>query len=89
MPRGRLGTVGILGNHDYGRGWSMLDVADQVTRIAQEAGVTILRNKAVTVAGLRFIGLDDFWSPRFDPAPVLAQYGAASAAIDTAVAQRG
>ena len=59
MPRGRLGTVGILGNHDYGRRWRMLDVADEVSRIAREAGVTILRNQAVTVAGLRFIGLDD------------------------------
>jgi predicted MPP superfamily phosphohydrolase len=27
------------------------------------------------VAGLRFIGLDDLWSPRFDPAPVLARFG--------------
>jgi predicted MPP superfamily phosphohydrolase len=75
MPRGRLGTVGILGNHDYGRNWRILDVADQVSRIASEAGVTILRNDAVTVAGLRFIGLDDLWSPRFDPAPVLARFG--------------
>ena len=80
MPRGRLGTVGILGNHDYGRSWRMLDVADEVSRIAREAGVTILRNQAVTLAGLRFIGLDDLWSPRFDPAPVLARYGTASAA---------
>src|SRR5580765_608818 len=75
MPRGRLGTVGILGNHDYGRGWRMLDVADEVSRIAGDAGVNVLRNRSVTLAGLRFIGLDDFWSPRFDPAPVLAEHG--------------
>lgn len=83
MPRGRLGTVGILGNHDYGRSWSMLDVADQVASIAREAGVTILRNQAATIGGLRFIGLDDLWSPRFDPAPVLARYRGAAAANDT------
>jgi uncharacterized protein len=83
-PRGRLGTVGILGNHDYGRGWRMLEVADQVSQIAREAGVTMLRNEAAAVAGLRFIGLDDFWSPRFGPAPVLARFGAAaSAATET------
>ena len=62
-----------MGNHDYGRRWSELDVADEVTRIAREAGVTLLRNQSVTCARLQFIGLDDFWSPCFDPIPVLAQ----------------
>lgn len=80
MPRGRLGTVGILGNHDYGRSWSMLDVADQVSQIAQQAGVVLLRNQAAKISGLQFIGLDDLWSPRFDPAPVLAQQTAKSLA---------
>ncbi|MBZ5508075.1 MAG: metallophosphoesterase [Acidobacteriia bacterium] len=75
IPHGRLGTVGILGNHDYGRAWRMLDVADEVSRLAGEAGIAILRNEAHTLGGLRFIGLDDFWGPRFDPAPVLAQHG--------------
>lgn len=75
MPRGRLGTVGILGNHDYGRRWRMLGVADQVSEVARQAGVVMLRNQAVTISGLQFIGLDDLWSPRFDPAPVLAQHG--------------
>jgi uncharacterized protein len=73
LPHGRLGTIGILGNHDYGRAWHMLEVADQISQIARDAGVTMLRNETATVAGLRFIGLDDFWSPRFDPTPVLAQ----------------
>jgi hypothetical protein len=67
FPHGRLATVGILGNHDYGRHWRMLDVADKVTDIARAAGVTILRNQAVTLSGLQFVGLDDLWSPRFDP----------------------
>jgi predicted MPP superfamily phosphohydrolase len=75
MPHGRLGTVGILGNHDYGFRWGMVDVADHVVEIVRAAGVTTLINQALTVAGLQFIGLDDFWSPRFDPAPVLEQRG--------------
>ena len=75
LPHGRLGTVGILGNHDYGSHWRMPDVAEQVTAIATAAGVTMLRNQAVTVAGLQFIGLDDLWGPRFDPVEVLAQKG--------------
>lgn len=72
LPHGKLGTVGILGNHDYGFGWRMVDVAAKVSAIATSAGVTILRNRETTVAGLRFIGLDDLWSPFFDPVDVLA-----------------
>lgn len=75
-PLGRLGTIGILGNHDYGITWQMIDVAEQVAGIARAAGVTVLRNHAFTVAGLQFLGLDDLWSPRFDPTDLLAQKGA-------------
>jgi len=81
MPHGRLGTVGILGNHDYGRRWRMVDVADKVAAIASAAGVTVLRNQAVNIAGLQFIGLDDYWSPRFDPKDVLEQRGADASTI--------
>jgi predicted MPP superfamily phosphohydrolase len=31
----------------------------------------MLRNESVTIEGLTFIGLDDFWTPRFDPRQVL------------------
>ncbi len=75
IPRGRLGTVGILGNHDYGFKWRLVDVADQVAEIARSAGVTLLRNQASILAGLQFLGLDDLWSPRFGPAELLAQKG--------------
>jgi len=81
MPHGRLGTIGILGNHDYGLRWRMLDVADKVTAIASAAGVSMLRNQALAVAGLQFIGLDDYWSPRFDPVNVLSQNGTAVSTI--------
>ena len=80
-PHGRLGTVGILGNHDYGRGWRMAYVADRVSEIAQQAGVIVLRNNAETISGLQFIGLDDLWGPHFNPGPVLAERG--SAAVPT------
>lgn len=73
IPHGRLGTVGILGNHDYGRQWRMSSVADEVARIAEEAGVTMLRNQAATVGGLQFVGVDDLWGPFFDPEAALAQ----------------
>jgi uncharacterized protein len=81
MPRGRLGTVGILGNHDYGFNWRMIHVANQVAASVRAAGVTLLRNESVTIAGLQFIGLDDLWSPRFEPETVLAQKGEDSSTV--------
>jgi predicted MPP superfamily phosphohydrolase len=74
-PHGRLATVGILGNHDYGFAWRMSDVAEEVTRIVRAAGVTVLRNQALTVSGLQFLGLDDLWGLHFDPVGLLAQKG--------------
>jgi predicted MPP superfamily phosphohydrolase len=74
-PYGRLGTIGILGNHDYGFNWRMLEVAEQVSKIVRAKGITLLRNEATVVAGLQFIGIDDLWSPQFDPVNVLEERG--------------
>jgi len=65
MPRGRLGTVASLGNHDYGRHWGDVAVADDVSRVATDAGMVVLRNDVRTIGGLQFAGLADFWSPEF------------------------
>jgi uncharacterized protein len=65
LPLGRLGTVAALGNHDYGPAWSNLDVADEVSRIAADAGALVLRNEARTVGGIQFAGTGDYWSPEF------------------------
>ena len=65
VPRGRLGTVGSLGNHDYGRNWRDVAVADQVSRVARDAGVLMLRNEVAMLGGLQVAGLGDFWSPEF------------------------
>jgi uncharacterized protein len=75
FPHGRLGTVGILGNHDYGLNWHMVEVANHVTTMATAAGITMLRNEAATFAGLQFLGLDDLWSPCFAPQSLLAAKG--------------
>lgn len=74
-PHGRLGTISILGNHDYGFGWKMPDVADKIVEIARAAGIQVLRNEAIHVAGLQFIGLDDLWGTHFNPTEVLAAKG--------------
>jgi len=65
MPRGRLGTVASLGNHDYGRNWADIAVADDVSRVATDAGMVVLRNDVRNIGGLQFAGLADFWSPEF------------------------
>lgn len=70
FPHGRLGTLGILGNHDYGFHWRMAEVADRVAGIAEAAGVRVLRNQTADVAGLQFLGFDDIWGPNFVPAAV-------------------
>ena len=59
MPHGRLATLGILGNHDYGRGWGEPNVADRVVAEAERAGIRILRNQVQAVQGLDVIGVDD------------------------------
>ncbi len=71
--RGRIGTFGILGNHDYGHNWSQEDVADQIASQLELEGVAMLRNESEMVHGLNFIGLDDYYSPRFSPESVLAE----------------
>lgn len=72
FPRGQLGTVAILGNHDYGVAWSQPGVADHVSRLLADAGATVLRNQSTNVAGLTFVGLDDLWSGRLSVAGALA-----------------
>jgi predicted MPP superfamily phosphohydrolase len=81
LPHGRLGTVGILGNHDYGYGWRMAEVANAVADAAGDAGVRLLRNEACEVAGLRFLGLDDLWGPNFAPGSLLQGHDPAHPAV--------
>ena len=69
--RGKLGTLGILGNHDYGKDWREAHVADRVTDILTGKGIRILRNEQATVSGLNVVGLDDYWATNFKPESVL------------------
>jgi predicted MPP superfamily phosphohydrolase len=73
LPKGRRATFGILGNHDYGEGWSNSAWADEVVRLATASGIRILRNEAVRIDGLQLVGLDDLWAGRADPARGLAR----------------
>ena len=72
--KGKLATVGILGNHDYGKDWNKAEVADKVWKMLEEKGITVLRNEQKEFAGLNFIGLDDYWGLNFKPHLALTNY---------------
>lgn len=74
--KGKLGTVGILGNHDYGAAWKMDVVAERIVEILEEKGLTILRNEQVDVGGLSIIGIDDYWATNFKPELAFEAYDA-------------
>ena len=82
FPRGRLATLAILGNHDYGPRWSHPEIADRLVQTVSELGITVLRNQSEVVEGLQIVGLDDWWARRFDPA---AAFAASSPALPTIV----
>jgi len=73
FPHGRLGSVAILGNHDYGPAWSHPEIADAVAETAQNAGLVVLRNASVQLAGLQFVGMDDLWARQFSPLAALVR----------------
>jgi uncharacterized protein len=72
LPRGRIATLGILGNHDYGRNWAQPEVAARVAAEAERAGVHVLRNEVAVVQGLDVIGIDDLWAHHSDTKRALA-----------------
>jgi uncharacterized protein len=72
VPRGRLGTFGILGNHDYGPNWAHPEVAARLVDQLRGAGVHVLRNDVADVEGLQIAGMDDLWGHRFDPVRTIA-----------------
>lgn len=71
IVKGKLGTFGILGNHDYGHNWSEQNVADEITSILKKAGISVLSNQQKEQNGLNFIGLDDYWGLNFNPEKVM------------------
>lgn len=77
--KGKLGAIGVLGNHDYGKNWSQLEVADEFNSLLEKENIHILRNEELELNGLNFIGFDDYWSPNFNPSKVMKNYDSAKA----------
>jgi predicted MPP superfamily phosphohydrolase len=67
----RLGTLAILGNHDYGRSFQNDAVANALANRLNDLGIHLLRNSSRDLDGLTIVGLDDLWSRRFAPEEVL------------------
>ena len=74
-PRGRIATLGVLGNHDYGHHWEDATTAERVSERVTGAGFTLLRNETVDVMGLAVTGMDDLWARQIDVAGALAGIG--------------
>lgn len=74
IVKGKKATVGILGNHDYGKNWAEQDVADQISSQLTNSGMTLLKNSQSNFEGLNIIGLDDFWGLNFAPEKVMNTY---------------
>lgn len=76
-----LGTIGVLGNHDYGHTWKNHEVADRLVGRLRDLGITILQNQMVEVSGLQIAGLDDLWSGRFELADSLSKLDPSKASL--------
>ncbi|WP_457615550.1 metallophosphoesterase [Lutibacter sp.] len=72
--KGTFGTVAVLGNHDYGENWEDASVAATISKILNEANITVLRNEQKEINGLNFIGFDDYWGTNFFPENVMSKY---------------
>ena len=81
LPRGRLGTVSILGNHDYGRGWGDERAAAGLQERLEALDTRVLRNDVVDVAGLQIAGMDDLWSGRLRVRETLGKLDPAQASL--------
>ncbi|MGC4128832.1 MAG: metallophosphoesterase [Bergeyella sp.] len=78
---GKLGTFGVLGNHDYGANWRNMESANNICNILKDFGITILNNEQQECFGLNFIGFEDLWSPNFNPLQVMKDYDETKANI--------
>ena len=71
LPHGQRGTIGILGNHDYGIDWWQPEIPIRLCQMAESHGVRMLRNGWGNLDELRVAGFDVKWGPKFNPLPTM------------------
>ena len=81
LVKGKIATIGILGNHDYGKNWSQITVADNISEMLTGKGIHLLRNESAEANGINFIGIDDFWGVNFNPEKALNGFDKSKANI--------
>lgn len=64
---GTLGTVAILGNHDYGAKWREEYVADEISSIINDSKIQMLRDEKADISGLNIYGFEELWGTNFHP----------------------
>jgi uncharacterized protein len=79
--QGKIGTIGILGNHDYGKNWKQNEVAVKIAAMLAEHNISVLRNETKEINGLHFIGFDDCWGTNFNAALAMKDFDATKATI--------
>lgn len=72
--KGNIGTVAILGNHDYGKNWSENAVANKISEMLSSNDIKVLRNENAEFDGLNFIGFDDYWGLNFNPKEAMSKF---------------
>jgi hypothetical protein len=72
--KGKMATLGILGNHDYGEDWLEVGVSQNICQVLEKNGLTMLNNQQIDVEGLNILGFEDLWSPNFNPMQVMKDY---------------
>lgn len=81
LPKGRIGTAAILGNHDYGVNFVEEEWAQRIIASLADQGIPVLRNEILELGGLQIIGMDDLWSGEFSAEKSLIRYEASMAGI--------
>jgi predicted MPP superfamily phosphohydrolase len=79
--KGNIGTLGILGNHDYGKNWADQNVAVKIKKVLEDNEILILNNAQKNIKGLNITGLDDLWGPNFKPEDALSKINTNNANI--------
>ncbi len=77
--KGKLGTIGILGNHDYGLSWQEEEAADAIAQLLENNGIPLLRNQQKEMHGLNFIGFDDLWAKKLDAKKAMKNFNPSKA----------
>ncbi len=81
LPKGRIGTAAILGNHDYGVNWAEESWEKKIIDGLGAQGIPVLVNEVLDIGGLQVLGLGDVWAEKIDLAKGLAALDSGKASL--------